>query len=178
MHAVTPNRRTAPRRHLLVVALTVGLAGHAVADPGLQTRDFDTIVVTATGFEQKITDAPASITVVTREELARRPYANLVDALRDIEGLDVGMESTDKNGEATISMRGLGSDYTLVLIDGVNAAGGDQPAEGEEEQRLEDGVAVEVPERGSRGGSGPGRREGREPICRRSMTSIGVAARK
>ncbi|WP_129135323.1 TonB-dependent receptor [Luteimonas sp. YGD11-2] len=118
MHAVTPYRRTAPRRHLLAVALTFGLAGHAFADPGPQTRDFDTIVVTATGFEQKITDAPASITVVTREELARRPYANLVDALRDIEGLDVGMESTDKNGEATISMRGLGSDYTLVLIDG------------------------------------------------------------
>lgn len=75
------------------------------------------MVVTASGFEQKITDAPASITVVTREQLQSRPYTSLVDALRDVEGIDVG-DSVDKNGQASISMRGLGSDYTLVLIDG------------------------------------------------------------
>ncbi len=76
------------------------------------------VVVSAAGFEQKITEAPASITVVTREELQSRPYTSLIDALRDVEGIDVGMESTDKNGQATISMRGLPSDYTLVLING------------------------------------------------------------
>lgn len=76
------------------------------------------VVVSAAGFEQKITEAPASVTVVTREELQSRPYTSLIDALRDVEGIDVGMESTDKNGQATISMRGLPSDYTLVLING------------------------------------------------------------
>lgn len=75
------------------------------------------VVVTATGFEQKITDAPASISVVTQEELARRPYTTLIDAVRDLEGVDVG-ETSDKTGQRTISMRGMGSDYTLVLIDG------------------------------------------------------------
>ena len=38
--------------------------------------------------------------------------------LRDVEGIDVGLEASDKNGRATISMRGLPSEYTLVLIDG------------------------------------------------------------
>ncbi|MDX5446043.1 MAG: TonB-dependent receptor, partial [Zoogloeaceae bacterium] len=70
-----------------------------------------------TGFEQKITDAPASISVVTQEELAKRPYTTLIDAVRDLEGVDVG-ETSDKTGQKTISMRGMGSDYTLVLIDG------------------------------------------------------------
>ena len=78
--------------------------------------DLDRVVVTATGFEQKLTEAPASISVITREELAARPYTTLVDALRDVEGIDVGMETTDKNGQGSISMRGLPSEYTLVLI--------------------------------------------------------------
>lgn len=74
-------------------------------------------MVTAAGFEQKITEAPASITVVTEEELKQRPYMTLIDAVRDIEGVDVG-ETSDKTGQRTISIRGMGSDYTLVLIDG------------------------------------------------------------
>jgi outer membrane receptor for ferrienterochelin and colicins len=77
----------------------------------------DAIVVTAAGFEQKITDAPASITVVTEEELRQRPYMTLIDAVRDIEGVDVG-ETSDKTGQRTISIRGMGSDYTLIMIDG------------------------------------------------------------
>jgi outer membrane receptor for ferrienterochelin and colicins len=75
------------------------------------------IVVTAAGFEQKIVDAPASISVVTAEELAQRPYMTLIDAVRDLEGVDVG-ETSDKTGQRTISIRGMGADYTLILING------------------------------------------------------------
>src|SRR5690606_36818830 len=75
------------------------------------------VVVTAAGFEQKIVDAPASISVVTRAELEKRPYMTLIDAVRDLEGIDVG-ETSDKTGQKTISMRGMGTDYTLILIDG------------------------------------------------------------
>src|SRR5690606_10769728 len=75
------------------------------------------VVVTAAGFEQKLTEAPASISVVSREELSRRPYLSLVDAVADLEGVDVG-ETSDKTGQKTISIRGMGADYTLVLIDG------------------------------------------------------------
>lgn len=91
----------------------------ALAGEAEQERKFDdpTIVVTASGFEQKITDAPASISVVTAEELAQRPYMTLIDAVRDLEGVDVG-ETSDKTGQRTISIRGMGADYTLVLING------------------------------------------------------------
>lgn len=78
---------------------------------------FDEIVVTASGFEQKIVDAPASISVITREDLIKRPYMTLIDAARDLEGVDVG-ETADKTGQKTISIRGMGSDYTLILING------------------------------------------------------------
>lgn len=79
--------------------------------------DEDVVVVTASGFEQKITDAPASISVITAEELKERPYMTLIDAVRDLEGVDVG-ETSDKTGQRSISLRGMGSDYTLILIDG------------------------------------------------------------
>ncbi|MBY9067504.1 TonB-dependent receptor [Hyphomonas sp. WL0036] len=75
------------------------------------------IVVTAAGFEQKLVDAPASISVVPAAELKERPYMTLIDVVRDLEGVDVG-ETADKTGQRTISMRGMGSDYTLVLING------------------------------------------------------------
>lgn len=80
-------------------------------------KKLDTVVVSAAGVEQKITDAPASISVITQEDLQRKPFVTLLDALRTVEGVDVG-ETTDKTGQGTISIRGMGADYTLILIDG------------------------------------------------------------
>ena len=112
----------APRHTPIALAVLALLSLPAQAADGADedrrgATDLDAVVVTAAGFEQKITDAPASISVITREELARRPYLTLIDAVRDLEGVDVG-ETSDKTGQKTISMRGMGSDYTLVLIDG------------------------------------------------------------
>src|SRR5574344_1773677 len=75
------------------------------------------VVTSASGYEQKITDAPASISVITQEDLQKKPYNNLLDAVKDIEGVDIG-ETTDKTNNGQISIRGMGADYTLVLIDG------------------------------------------------------------
>lgn len=80
-------------------------------------KNIEVIVVTASGFEQKLVDAPASISVITQEEIAKRPYTTLLDAVRDLEGVDIG-ETRDKTGQGTISMRGMGSEYTLILVDG------------------------------------------------------------
>lgn len=79
--------------------------------------DLSELVVTAAGYEQKLVDAPASVTVISREELQSYPFSSLADALRSIEGIDVG-SGQDKNGNISITMRGLPSQYTLVLIDG------------------------------------------------------------
>lgn len=109
------------RQQMLATAAAMAvLSTPALADPALddpQVARVDDIVVTAAGFEQKIVDAPASISVITAEELQRRPYMTLLDAVRDLEGVDIG-ETRDKTGQGTISIRGMGSDYTLVLING------------------------------------------------------------
>lgn len=115
-----PKRLLPSRPATLALAMAAILAAPAaLADPAPApaAKDLDAVVVTATGFEQKIVDAPASISVITREDLARRPYITLLDAVRDLEGVDIG-ETRDKTGQGTISMRGMGPDYTLVLING------------------------------------------------------------
>ncbi|ENO88624.1 TonB-dependent receptor [Thauera linaloolentis 47Lol = DSM 12138] len=75
------------------------------------------MVVSASGFEQDLKEAPASISVVTREELETKQFRDLAEALQDVEGIDV-RGSTGKTGGLNISIRGMPSDYTLILIDG------------------------------------------------------------
>jgi len=99
----------------MAIALTLGSAPLGAISQEMTT--LEKMVISAAGFEQKITDAPASISVVEGEELEKRPYMTLIDAVRDLEGVDVG-ETSDKTGQRTISMRGMGPEYTLILIDG------------------------------------------------------------
>ncbi len=93
------------------------LAAPAAADDAATVTLEPVKVVSAAGFEQKLVDAPASISVIEQKELSKRPYTTLLDAVRDLEGVDVG-ETRDKTGQGTISLRGMGSDYTLILVDG------------------------------------------------------------
>lgn len=88
----------------------------------------EAVTVTAGGFEQLVRQAPASVTVVERETLQTRRFGNIAEALADIEGVDVGQD-VGKTGGLSISLRGMPSDYTLLLIDGrrQNAAGNVTP---------------------------------------------------
>ena len=80
-------------------------------------NDVEGVVVTAAGFEQKIVEAPASVTVISRTELQQMRATNLAEVLSTVEGVDVG-GSVGKTGGLNINIRGMGSDYTLILIDG------------------------------------------------------------
>ena len=113
------------RRTALALGLSALYAG-AAAEP--LPAFIPTVVVTAAGFEQNVRQAPASITVLTREALAQERFGNLTQALESVEGVDVGAAS-DKTGGMNISVRGMPSDYTLILIDGrrQNSAGNVAP---------------------------------------------------
>jgi len=94
------------------LALYVSGCGLAVAqDAGAGLKE---VVVTATGFEQEVVDAPASITVISQEELKKRPFRDLTDALRDVEGVTITGTASEKD----IFIRGLPGAYTLILVDG------------------------------------------------------------
>lgn len=78
------------------------------------TTQLQTIVVSATGYEQDVSKAPASITVISREELDKREYSDITDVLRSVPGVVI----TGENASQTVSIRGMSSNYTLFLVDG------------------------------------------------------------
>src|SRR5690606_29132212 len=62
------------------------LAGAAHAEEAL---DLGKVVVSAAGFEQNIAEAPASISVISREELEKQSYTSVIDAVKNIPGVFV-----------------------------------------------------------------------------------------
>jgi outer membrane receptor protein involved in Fe transport len=84
----------------------------------------DTVVVTATKDEQRLVDAVAPTSVLTREDLARSPSLTLDDQLRQIPGFSLLRRSSSLSAHPTsqgVSLRGLGpsgASRTLVLLGG------------------------------------------------------------
>ena len=83
----------------------------------IKTHTLQSVVTTATGKEHLQKDAPASITIITQEEIESKLHKDLAEVLSGIPGIDIG-GGMGRSGNAEISVRGMPSDYTLVLIDG------------------------------------------------------------
>ena len=98
-------------------AMTISVSANEknIDNPSESIMQLDTIVVTtAGGYEQNIADAAATISVITAEELAKKSYSNVTDALKNVPGVFVQGGGTNQ----TVSIRGMGSSYTLYLVDG------------------------------------------------------------
>ncbi|MDR2342681.1 MAG: TonB-dependent receptor [Campylobacteraceae bacterium] len=78
-------------------------------------------VVSAAGYEQNIADAPASVFVITKEELENKSFNDLTDILKNVPGVSIDGGSVFKD----ISIRGMSSGYTLYLVDGKPLPGSD-----------------------------------------------------
>lgn len=116
-------RRVWPIAAALLVASATASAQQTPSEHQLQE-----VVVSASGFEQSIKEAPASITVITRKELESNRVGSIAEALSHVEGIDVS-DGIGKTGGLEIRMRGMSSKFTLILIDGrrQNTAGGITP---------------------------------------------------
>ena len=73
------------------------------------------VVVTATRTEQSVATAPASVSIVSGRDLSQRPVGDLTDAIRDLPGISL---SAGSQGRRSIQIRGMESNYTLILVDG------------------------------------------------------------
>ncbi|KXJ42643.1 MAG: outer membrane siderophore receptor [Alcanivorax sp. Nap_24] len=90
--------------------------GPVLAESG-DSHELGQVTVTASGHAQQLEDAPASISVITREQIEQRYYQDATDALRDIPGVIItGGGSGDRGNDIVI--RGMPSQYTLILVDG------------------------------------------------------------
>lgn len=85
----------------------------------------NTRISTAAKYEQRVTDVPASVTVITAEEIARNGWHTLADALASVPGVTL----TYDRGYTYLGARGVGlpNDYNnrfLILLDGQPMADG------------------------------------------------------
>jgi vitamin B12 transporter len=85
------------------------LAGEAETEP---------IVVSATRFDIPLELSPATVSVITSEDIEQKQIQRVSDALREVPGLSVVQTGTA--GQLTsVFMRGLPSEDMQVLIDGI-----------------------------------------------------------
>jgi outer membrane receptor for ferrienterochelin and colicins len=97
-----------------------GQDGAAASPSAPAPSTLSAVVVTASGNAQELREAPASVSVITREDLEKRPVQELAELLGTVEGVTL---SRSGNLVPGVQLRGLGAAYTLMLIDGkrVNA---------------------------------------------------------
>ena len=107
---------------LLSLAIAASLSSAVVAEETDQEAQqpsymMNQVVVTATKTENNLATAPASMSVIGSEEIQSRPHT----ALNDIVSEAVGVESAKEGGRAgreLISIRGMDSQYTMILVNG------------------------------------------------------------
>ena len=82
------------------------------------TAESEEIVVSATRLPTSLDESPASISVVTSEQLDQMQTRRVADALREVPGLTVAQSGAP--GQLTsVFTRGLRSEHTQVLLDGI-----------------------------------------------------------
>ncbi|WP_231554820.1 TonB-dependent receptor plug domain-containing protein [Aeromonas allosaccharophila] len=97
---------------LLATTIVTLLTQQAIAASNAPQAD-EVITVTTTAHNTR--SAPASISVITAEQIAAAPVNDLADLLRH----EVGIQAeADTNGRSDIGIRGMSGKYTLVLVDG------------------------------------------------------------
>lgn len=102
----------------LAAVLACSTGARAQEEPdSLELIHMPPIVVTATRTAMPPGEVGTSITVVTREEIERRQYRTVLEALRGVPG--VAVAQAGPGGVASAFLRGAAADHTLILLDGV-----------------------------------------------------------
>jgi vitamin B12 transporter len=81
-------------------------------------QPMDTVVVTATGSEQRISDTILDTTVITQKDIQDSQAVDVPSLLRREAGFEI-VQSGGIGSQSSVFMRGTNSTHTLVLIDGV-----------------------------------------------------------
>lgn len=109
--------------HLLILSFLVMIVFSSLPWSSLAkdyTEALEEIVVTATRYEEALSDVPANITIITEEDIKNSTAQNIPDLLRTLTGIYVSDVTGNKRSFA-VDLRGFGETgpfNTLVLIDG------------------------------------------------------------
>jgi len=106
------------KKKLIAASISLLLSTNTMGeqlDTNVNSSDIEVLVVTASGYESTIAEAPASISIVNSEQIKQQPVKDLVDVLKNLPGVS---NHTTQGGRNGIMIRGLDEDYVLRLVDG------------------------------------------------------------
>ena len=103
------------------LSLAFGLLSPCLAIAAEQATQLEQMVVTATKTQQSIKEVPASVSVITREQIEQSTATTVDQLLQGMPGVYAArMDASSPNRIAQTYTRGLpGNSRTLVLLDGV-----------------------------------------------------------
>src|SRR5437773_6943938 len=103
---------------ILAFLSTACLAQQASPTPSPSEAEVEQVVVSATRFDVPLDQSPASVSVISSEDLEQKQIERVGDALREVPGLSVVQTGTA--GQLTsVFTRGLRSEHMQVLLDGI-----------------------------------------------------------
>ena len=106
--------------HIILLTLILMFATTPAIAADDETVKINEVVVTATRYEEKITDVPANVSIISESEIQNSTAQNIPDLLRNSAGIlvnDIGGNQRNM----TVDIRGFGETATLntlVLVDG------------------------------------------------------------
>lgn len=117
---IKPDRPIKSAKKMLKAQEDVDASGSTGGIAGSELELFEEIpmVITASKKLQPINKAPASVYVVTQEDIKQSGSIHLWDVLREVPGMDVAASTV---GQADVSMRGFNdllTNKTLLMVDG------------------------------------------------------------
>jgi outer membrane receptor protein involved in Fe transport len=119
------------RRALFMSACAAGGVSTALAqdqDQGASTAEGDTIVVTGSRIVAPNLQAISPVTALSAEDIVRTGRSSIEDVINELPQVFAaqgGNVSNGANGTATVNLRGLGSNRTMVLLNGRRLGPGD-----------------------------------------------------
>src|SRR5262249_37896925 len=103
---------------ILAFAPVVCCAQEATPTASPSEAEAESVVVSATRFDIPLDQSPASASVISSEDFEQKQIQRVSDALREVPGLSV--VQTGVPGQLTsVFTRGLRSEHTQVLLDGI-----------------------------------------------------------
>jgi vitamin B12 transporter len=110
--------RARSRNAIALLVIAVATICHGQDPSPTPSPESEAIIITATRTDIPLDQSPASVSVVTSQDIEERQIERVADALREVPGLSV--VQTGAPGQLTsIFTRGLRSEHTQVLLDGI-----------------------------------------------------------
>lgn len=107
-------------KYLIICLLITSLFIPLKATANQKTEKFEEIVVTATRYEEMITNVPANVSIITEDDIKNSTAQDIPDLLRYQSGIHVS-DITGNKRTIAVDLRGFGETgpfNTLVLVDG------------------------------------------------------------